>query len=835
MKRLLLILALLCPVAHATVTCKAVSPTGSGAHTGADWNDALVGWPTSPTRGVLYYLADGNYGGGVSISSAASGTTVTEFRKAQSYDYGQTGNCTASIAAGWNTSTMGSAQAYIRSTGSGQLLSFNTDGYYTFNGNGNNAGTSEVGCGGVAANPPSTMKGPAPNPAACGILIDDSTCTSTATDGCDGGSGIIKGGGSNITFESVEFFGQGLNSNGNNNSETYMWFANGSLANMTISHSYFHNNSTTNTTVVNGGWTNGSWDHNYSWGIFDGSVNHGESVQLQGSNGPVAIHHNIWRDQQTNGDVVAVITGTQSNFSIYDNADFCSSGGTSTTCRHNDGVIGCFNSQTCAGYLVYNNTFSFPSNCGWNVSGGPSTMTVENNLYANCGSVGMTGGTNTVDYNTYLASSQSAVGAHDVSCSSSCPTPFTLGTSVALLSNNTDWVNRVALGSPYDTLDLYGNAFLTGSSGSRGAAQFQSSSQAATPTFLPPAGTYQTATVYLSSTTPSPTIYYTTDGSTPTTLSTVYSAPVQVTSSETIKAIATASGYTQSNVGSAAYTISPCSPAPPSQATAAGYSVVVFCDTGFGSIGDSAQTGFTWYNTGVWFQSAKGTYSYPGTGIDLTWTSPQINGTSISTCNAAGTACKDWYGFYIEIVATCPTATGSWCALWMLPGPQQSIGGGLTGLELDILETNTSAPTTFYGTAHSWVSGVDVCNNGGTGTNTACGTTPTNAYPYPGGATPGTSITFGLLFTGTSTSWYVNNTLMETLNMTNYNTNPNATNPLYAILEMEPGCAFTVPCAGQVSPLTLNPTRVTVYQAPAAPTGLTVSGTVKMAGSVKVQ
>jgi len=79
---------------------------------------------------------------------------------------------------------------------------------------------------------------------------------------------------------------------------------------------------------------------------------------------------------------------------------------------------------------------------------------------------------------------------------------------------------------------------------------------AATPTFSPTGGTYSSAqTITISTTTPSATIYYTTDGSTPTTGSTVYTAPITVTATETLKAIASAPGYSTSGVGSAAYTI----------------------------------------------------------------------------------------------------------------------------------------------------------------------------------------------------------------------------------------------------------------------------------------
>ena len=79
---------------------------------------------------------------------------------------------------------------------------------------------------------------------------------------------------------------------------------------------------------------------------------------------------------------------------------------------------------------------------------------------------------------------------------------------------------------------------------------------AATPTFAPPPGTYGSAqSVTISDTTPGATINYTTDGSTPTTSSPVYTGPVYVGTSLTLKAIATAPGYTTSPVASGIYVI----------------------------------------------------------------------------------------------------------------------------------------------------------------------------------------------------------------------------------------------------------------------------------------
>jgi len=83
-------------------------------------------------------------------------------------------------------------------------------------------------------------------------------------------------------------------------------------------------------------------------------------------------------------------------------------------------------------------------------------------------------------------------------------------------------------------------------------------SPAASPTFDPPAGGYSTApTVTISDTTPGAVIYYTTDGSTPTASSHVYSTPIPVSPPEIIEAIATATGYANSPVATAAYTFAP--------------------------------------------------------------------------------------------------------------------------------------------------------------------------------------------------------------------------------------------------------------------------------------
>jgi hypothetical protein len=92
--------------------------------------------------------------------------------------------------------------------------------------------------------------------------------------------------------------------------------------------------------------------------------------------------------------------------------------------------------------------------------------------------------------------------------------------------------------------------------GAGSSGTIKTTAQAATPTFSPGAGTYASAqTVTISDSTAGASIYYTTDGSLPTTSSTKYSSAIAVSSTETINAVAVASGYGNSSVASAVYAI----------------------------------------------------------------------------------------------------------------------------------------------------------------------------------------------------------------------------------------------------------------------------------------
>lgn len=128
---------------------------------------------------------------------------------------------------------------------------------------------------------------------------------------------------------------------------------------------------------------------------------------------------------------------------------------------------------------------------------------------------------------------------------------------------------------------------------------------AAAPTFNPAGGTYSSAqSVTMASTTSGATIRYTTDGSTPSeTNGTVYSGAVNIGSTTTLEAIAYKSGYSDSSVSSATYTISTGGTLP------SGWS-----DTDIGGPGVAGSANY-----------ASGVYSVNGSGADIYGTADQFN------------------------------------------------------------------------------------------------------------------------------------------------------------------------------------------------------------------
>ncbi len=96
----------------------------------------------------------------------------------------------------------------------------------------------------------------------------------------------------------------------------------------------------------------------------------------------------------------------------------------------------------------------------------------------------------------------------------------------------------------------------SGGGSSNGGSTPQPQQAAASPTFSPSPGIFATGeSVTVADSTAGATIYYTTDGTMPTTASSTYTAAIPFTADMTIKAIAAAGGYTTSSIAQGVYQV----------------------------------------------------------------------------------------------------------------------------------------------------------------------------------------------------------------------------------------------------------------------------------------
>ncbi len=130
------------------------------------------------------------------------------------------------------------------------------------------------------------------------------------------------------------------------------------------------------------------------------------------------------------------------------------------------------------------------------------------------------------------------------------------GGSIAVTVSINSNAAGLGAGSYSDTVYFTNLTNNNGSTTRPVSLQISAAQKVATPTFSLAGGTYPSAlTVTISCATSGATIRYTKDGSTPTETSTLYSAPISITTTTTLKAKAWKSGWTASDVRTAVYTI----------------------------------------------------------------------------------------------------------------------------------------------------------------------------------------------------------------------------------------------------------------------------------------
>jgi len=133
----------------------------------------------------------------------------------------------------------------------------------------------------------------------------------------------------------------------------------------------------------------------------------------------------------------------------------------------------------------------------------------------------------------------------------------------AIQANGTGFADGTAIAT-----DGAGNCFITGQFGGTidfGGSTFTGTenlfvskigiSKVTPPVFSPAAGVYPNSVQVTITSQAGATIYYTTDGSTPTTGSQEYTAPITLNASATVSAIGAESGYNSSAVSTASYTV----------------------------------------------------------------------------------------------------------------------------------------------------------------------------------------------------------------------------------------------------------------------------------------
>ncbi len=230
----------------------------------------------------------------------------------------------------------------------------------------------------------------------------------------------------------------------------------------------------------------------------------------------------------------------------------------------------------------------------------------------------------------------------------------------------------------------------------------------ATPTFSPAGGVGRCVpfTVTLSTTTSGASIRYTTDGSTPSsTAGTLYSGPITVSNTTTIKAIAFKSGLTNSTVSSATYTSS--QQLPPTISPSGGIYTAPVSVT----LGAYKQNTTLYYSTdGSLPTNTAGTF-YSG----------PVTVSATTTINAVA---------YTPCIAPSSVTTGTYIIQALAPAFSPS-GGTYTGPQTVVLSTSTSGASIRYTTDGSVPS--DTIGALYTGPITVGVTTTINAVAYKSG------------------------------------------------------------------------------------------------------
>ncbi len=275
------------------------------------------------------------------------------------------------------------------------------------------------------------------------------------------------------------------------------------------------------------------------------------------------------------------------------------------------------------------------------------------------------------------------------------------------------------------------------------------SQQASAPVITTTAALNGAELVTLTTSTSGATIYYTLDGSTPTSSSSVYTAPFLLASNATLNALAMASGETASSVTSKAFSLNIPSGTlvwadefnNTTGANAQPDPKVWTYDSGAGGWGNSELETYCAWNASVAPCSTSNPNAYVGTDGYLHVVAEQPSAGVYTSARLKTQGLFSLQYGRIEVRAQVPEEQGLWPAFWLLGNNITSVNWPACG-EMDVLERVNAATTPDWneGSIH------------GTGfTGTSLGT----IYNFNNGQTAAGWHTYGMIWSKGKVSYYI--------------------------------------------------------------------------------